>query len=146
MLKKITGFILLIVIASSAFSQNKDEIIGKWVSSSGGAHILIYKKGEKYCGRIIWLKNPNDEQGKPKIDLKNPDPELRIKPAVGLEVLKNFIYVGEGVWENGTIYDPKSGRTYSCKMTMNGTNNLDIRGYMGITMLGRTENWTRATL
>ena len=131
------------VFTLPAFTQTKDDILGKWNSSSGGAHIQIYKKGDRYFGKIAWLRKPNDEHGKPKVDMKNPDPELRNRPAVGLEILKNFTYAGNGVWDDGTIYDPKSGRTYSCKMTLNG-NTLDIRGYVGISMFGRTESWTRA--
>jgi uncharacterized protein (DUF2147 family) len=144
MKKHLSSILILTIFSLPVFSQAKDDIIGKWFSSSGGAQIQIYKKADKFFGKIVWLKNPNDEKGNPKTDIRNPNPELRSRLAVGMEILKNFDYLGEGVWDNGTIYDPKSGRTYSCKMTLNGKNNLDIRGYVGISMLGRTESWTRA--
>jgi uncharacterized protein (DUF2147 family) len=136
------SILLLTTFTLPGFTQSKDDVLGKWFSSSGGAQIQIYKKAGKYFGKIIWLRKPNDEKGKPKRDIRNPDPALRSRPAIGLEVLKNFTFQN-GIWD-GTIYDPKSGRTYSCKMTMNDHNKLDIRGYVGFSMLGRTESWTRA--
>lgn len=141
--KRFLGILLLLFFTLPAFTQTSDDVIGKWFSSSGGAQIQIYKKSDKYFGKIVWLRKPNNEAGKPKTDEKNPDPALRNRPAVGLEILKNFTYSGNGEWENGTVYDPKSGRTYSCKMSINGEK-LDIRGYVGFSMLGRTESWTRA--
>jgi uncharacterized protein (DUF2147 family) len=61
---------------------------------------------------------------------------------VGTVILKDFKYSGK-TWEDGTIYDPKNGKTYSCIIKAKGLNNLDIRGYIGISLLGRTTNWTR---
>ena len=60
-----------------------------------------------------------------------------------LKVLKNFEYKGDGVWEDGKIYDPENGKTYSCKMTLRDSEHLDVRGFIGFSLLGRTENWTR---
>ena len=144
-MKKIfPGLLLLILFSVPGFAQTRDDVVGKWFSSSGGAQIQIYKKGDKYFGKIVWLRKPNDENGNPKTDIRNPDPSLRSRPAVGLEILRNFTYAGNGEWEDGTVYDPKSGRTYSCKMSMSDPDKLDIRGYIGFSMLGRTESWTRA--
>ncbi|MGN6638204.1 MAG: DUF2147 domain-containing protein, partial [Mucilaginibacter sp.] len=121
---------------------NADAILGSWANPSGEDHILIYKRGNKFFGRLDWIKYPNDEQGKPKTDKNNPDPKLRSRPDLGLELLKDFTYEGDNLYDDGTIYDPKSGKTYSCKMTLNG-NTLKIRGYIGISLFGRTETWTR---
>ncbi len=76
------------------------------------------------------------------MDMNNPDQALQTRPELGLELLKDFTFDGDDVYEDGTIYDPKSGKTYSCKMTING-NSLKIRGYVGISLFGRTEVWTR---
>lgn len=137
------SILLLTIFTLPGFTQSKDDVIGRWFSTNGGAQIQVYKKADRYFGKIIWLRNPNDEKGNPKTDIKNPDPALRSRPTIGLEVLRNFTYQ-DGAWENGTLYDPKSGHSYSCKMTMDGHNRLDIRGYVGFSMLGRTESWTRA--
>ena len=143
MLKK-TGIILLIAMAIGfcASAQKADAILGLWANPNGQDHILIYKKGTKYFGKLDWIKFPNDEQGKPKTDKNNPDKALQSRPDLGLELLKDFTFDGEKVYEDGTIYDPKSGKTYSCKMTLDG-NSLKIRGYVVFSLFGRSEVWTR---
>lgn len=143
MTKKLTlSIAMLLFFVLSVSAQKADAIIGKWLNPSGEGQVEIYKKGDKYFGKLAWIKFPNDASGKPKTDLKNPDPALRTRPELGLELLKDFTFNGEDVYEGGTIYDPKSGKTYSCKMTINGKK-LKIRGYVGISLFGRTEEWTR---
>ena len=135
-------FVLITVLGLTASAQKGDAILGSWANPSGEDHVLIYKKGDKFFGKLDWIKHPNDEQGKPKTDKNNPDPALRSNPDLGLELLKNFTYDGDDEYTDGTIYDPKNGKTYSCKMTLDGSN-LKIRGYIGISLFGRTETWTR---
>ena len=144
MTRKTLAFIALFVIFSfyQAIAQNADAILGSWANPSGEDHILIYKRGNKYFGKLDWIKMPNDETGKPKTDKNNPDEKLRTRPEWGLELLKDFSFNGDNVYEDGTIYDPKNGKTYSCKMTLEGTS-LKIRGYIGISLFGRSEIWTR---
>lgn len=140
---KYFSFLLLLTAFSFAgFAQNKDAILGKWVNSTGEAHVDITKKGDKYFGKIVWLKEPKDEKGNPKTDAKNPDDALKSRPILGLEILNNFIYE-DGKWTDGKIYDPKSGKNYSCNMTMKGNDILNMRGYVGISLLGRSETWKR---
>jgi uncharacterized protein (DUF2147 family) len=143
MTKKLTlSITMLLFFVLSVSAQKADAIIGKWLNPSGEGQVEIYKKGDKYFGKLAWIKVPNDASGKPKTDVKNPDEALRTRPELGLELLKDFTFNGEDVYEGGTIYDPKSGKTYSCKMTINGKK-LKIRGYVGISLFGRTEEWTR---
>lgn len=126
-----------------ALAQNADAILGKWINPNGEGQIQIYKKGNLYYGKLVWLKFPNDEvTNKAKLDKNNPDKSLQSRPILGLEILKNFKFDGDDVYEDGNIYDPKNGKDYSCKMTLNG-NKLKIRGYIGISLLGRSEVWTR---
>ena len=143
MLRKLSCTLLMaMAFCFAAQAQNADAILGSWANPNGQDHILIYKRGNKFFGKLDWIKVPNDESGKPKTDKENPDPALRTRADLGLELLKDFTYDGDNVYEDGTIYDPKSGKTYSCKMTVEGTQ-LKIRGYVGITLFGRTEVWTR---
>lgn len=140
--RSVLALFFTFLCVSPALAQNADAIIGKWLSSSGEGQVQIYKKGEVFFGKLTWLKFPNDAAGKTKLDAHNPDVSLRSRPELGIELLKNFTFDGENGYENGTIYDPKSGKTYSCKMTLNG-DVLKIRGYIGISLFGRSENWTR---
>jgi len=143
MIRKLSCTLLMaMAFGFAAHAQNADAILGSWANPNGQDHILIYKRGNKFFGKLDWIKFPNDETGKPKTDKENPDPALRTRPDLGLELLKDFTYDGDNVYEDGTIYDPKSGKTYSCKMTVEGTQ-LKIRGYVGISLFGRTEVWTR---
>lgn len=141
-MKHLIFLLLLTAISFTGFAQNKDAIIGKWINSSGEAHVDITKKGEKYFGKIVWLKEPKDEKGNVKTDVKNPDENQRKQPILGLEILKNFIF-DDGKWTDGKIYDPKSGKTYSCNMTMKGNDILNMRGYIGFSLIGRSETWKR---
>lgn len=141
MRKMIMMMVLCVAVSAGAMAQNADAIVGKWLNPSGEDQIFIYKKGDKYFGKLGWIKVP-DKNGKPKVDENNPDPALRTRPVLNLELLKDFTFNGS-TWEDGTIYDPKSGKTYSCKMTLKDNNTLKLRGYVGISLLGRTEVWTR---
>lgn len=141
-MKKFTFLLLFVAVTLSGFAQAKDAIVGRWVNSSGEAHVDIYKKNEKFYGKIVWLKNPKDEKGNTKTDLRNPDESLRTKPMLGLEILKDFVY-DDGKWTDGKIYDPKSGKTYSCNISQKHNGDLNIRGYIGISMIGRTEVWKK---
>ncbi|KIC89889.1 DUF2147 domain-containing protein [Flavihumibacter sp. ZG627] len=138
----------LAVIASlicfAAQSQNKaDDIIGIWLT--GGkepAKIQIYKSGEKFYGKIIWLKN-SIENGKQRVDANNPDKAKRSNPIIGLLMLTGFKFDGDDEWKGDDIYDPESGKTYSSYMYLKDKNTLKVRGYVGISLFGRTETWTR---
>jgi uncharacterized protein (DUF2147 family) len=130
--------------SSFTFSDGyANKILGTWLNENGKAKVKVVKRGKKFYGKIIWLREPNDKNGKAKLDKENPKKELQSKPIVGLEILKNFKYVGKKKWEDGTIYDPENGKTYSCYMEMKNDNLLKIRGYVGISLLGRTTMWTR---
>ncbi|GGH09754.1 hypothetical protein GCM10011418_07870 [Sphingobacterium alkalisoli] len=123
-------------MSMTLFAQANDPILGKWQNPSGEGRIEIYKKGDKYFGKLYWIKDAT------KKDVHNPDEKLRSRTIQGLEILTNFTKKGNN-YEGGKIYDPKEGKTYSCKMTVKGADQLDIRGYLGVSLLGRTETWKR---
>ncbi|RZL63536.1 MAG: DUF2147 domain-containing protein [Pedobacter sp.] len=142
MLKKASLFLVLFVLSVQVFAQKKDDILGKWLNPSGEGQIEIYKRGDKFFGKLAWIKEPNNANGKPKTDEKNPTESLRNRPVLGLEILKNFIF-DDGKWIDGTIYDPKSGKTYSCKLSLKDSNQLSVRGFIGVSLIGRTEVFKR---
>jgi len=135
--------------AVGALAAGPDDVTGRWLNQEGDAAIDIFRCGNLYCGKISWLKEPkypaDDKKGmagRQKVDRENPDSALRSRPILGMQLLSSFQYTGGNVWEKGTIYDPKSGKTYKCKMTLDG-NRLNIRGFIGISLIGRTNVWTR---
>jgi uncharacterized protein (DUF2147 family) len=106
--------------------------------------VRIYKNGEKYQGKIVWLKEPNDpETGKPKVDKNHPDQATRTRPVLGLINVWGFIFKEDNLWDDGNIYDPKNGNTYSCTIRMENANTISVRGYIGVSLIGRTDTWTR---
>lgn len=135
--------IWLIAFVTGSFAQTvkADDILGTWLTGNGKAKVQIYKSGDKYNGKIVWLKNPTYEDGKPKVDKNNSDKTKQSTPIMGLNLLKGFVF-DDDEWEDGTIYDPENGKTYSCNIKMrNGS--LDVRGYVGFSMLGRTQIWIK---
>lgn len=125
-------------------TSDADRVLGVWMESTGKAKVKISKIGNKYFGKIVWLKEPIDpETKKPKTDKNNPDEELQGVKLKGLRVFKDFVYAGDDLWNKGTIYDSRKGKTYSCNITMKDINTLDIRGYIGISLIGRSDTWTR---
>lgn len=140
------SFVLfLLFISLNSIAQNDgDRIVGVWKNGEGTGMIKIYKNGEKYQGKIVWLKEPVDpETGKPKLDKNHPDDSLHTRPVIGLVNTWGFDYTGNNQWGNGKIYDPKNGNTYDCTIKMKNNNTLEVRGYIGISLIGRTDTWTR---
>ncbi len=137
-------FLILSTFVQLRAQNNPDAVLGTWYNSSKESRIEIYKCADKYCGKIAWLNKPTNEEGKPKTDKYNPDEKLRNRPIQGMVLMKDFRYDSGNVWEDGEIYDPKSGKTYSCKMTLKSNDQLEVRGYVGISLIGRSDVWTRA--
>lgn len=142
MKKSILVFSLLL-LSLSAFSQSITD--GTWYSPDKDARIKFFEVSGKIYGKIVWMKEPNNKDGKPKVDNLNPDKSKRNVPLQGFVFLKSFEKDGKNQWDNGTIYDPQSGKTYSSSMELENPNKLSIRGYIGISLIGRTSTFTRAT-
>lgn len=143
MTKQLSLLILSFLFTSFTYSQSY-ELEGEWYNEEKDAIITIKKKKNKtYSGYITWMKFPKDENGNPKTDPLNPDETLRNRERMGMEIMYNFEYDEDNEWDEGRIYDPKSGKTYRGTITMNSRNRLDLRGYVGISWFGRTSYWTR---
>ena len=119
------------------------ELLGKWWTPDEKSKVEIYKKGDTYYGDIVWMKNPRKENGELKRDENNPDPDKRDRPIEGLTIFKGLKCTETNTLEDGTLYDPESGDEYSGWMELKDDNTLKVRGYMGISMLGRTEYFER---
>lgn len=136
------GFLCLSLFVSA---QTSDDVVGVWINPKGTGKVKIFRTGEFFYGNLIWLDQPLDANGKPKLDKENPDAAKKNRKLQGLLLLTGFTFnVSNKIWEDGQIYDPKNGKTYSCKMTLSANKNeLDIRGFIGISVIGRSEVWKR---
>ena len=141
-MKQIFYLLIFIFISTALAKPDSDKILGVWLVEDKDAKVEIYKKNNKFYGKIIWLKEPK-ENGKPKLDKNNPNDKLKIRPLIGLLILKDFVFADDLEWEDGEIYDPGNGKTYSCNMELVDYNTLEVRGYIGISLFGRTDVWTR---
>jgi uncharacterized protein (DUF2147 family) len=131
--------VFILFLSFPTFSQN--QIVGKWMSEEKDAITEIYENQGKYFGKITWLKNPNDAKGVPIKDTENPDPALKTQPLLNLLILKNF-YFQDNKWKGGTIYDPQSGRIYTCTLWQTDPKTLKVRGYWGV--FYKTQTWILA--
>ena len=144
--KYYTRLVLIMLTMASlsiAVKAQTDKIEGVWYNDIKSAKIQISKGADgKFNGKIIWLKEPL-KNGKPKTDEENKDEKLRSRPVIGLHILEGFVPDGADKYTDGKIYDPKNGKTYSCNITYKGKT-LAIRGYIGVSLFGRTTTWERA--
>lgn len=142
-LKKIFLTLFAILFVSAYSIAQTDPIVGTWFNEEKTAKVRIYKATNgKFYGKIVWLQTP-EKDGKPRVDENNPDKDKRNEPLDGLVILKGFEKDGDDEYDDGTIYDPKNGKTYSCIITHKG-DKLDVRGYVGFSWIGRTTEWTKA--
>jgi uncharacterized protein (DUF2147 family) len=148
-MKILTILAALLLPLATACGAGPGDILGIWKTELDESKVEVYRCGEKICGKIVWLKRPvytdsNDGQaGTPIIDRNNPDPDLRNRPLTGLQIMQGFIELDGTTWGNGTCYDPKSGRTYRGKIRLAAPDSLELRGFVGIPLFGRTAVWTR---
>ncbi|MGA8657409.1 MAG: DUF2147 domain-containing protein, partial [Chthoniobacterales bacterium] len=97
----------------------------------------------KLSAKIVELREPNASDGKEKSDIYNPDPRKRNHPIIGLVFISGLTKKSATRWENGTVYDPKSGKTYSCFVELQGPDKIKLRGFIGVAVIGRNYTWTR---
>ncbi len=143
--------LIMAVLAGMLFTAVNAEaasLHGFWKTDGGKSLVEIHPCGETLCGRITWLKEPaypadDAMAGKLKVDRENPDSALQGRPIVGLQIMRGFRVTGEQVWGDGTIYDPENGKTYKCRLTLAAPDRLEVRGYIGMALFGRTTVWNR---
>ena len=144
-----SSFIVFIVL-SYAFvlnphSENK-KIIGEWWNEEKSSRINVYEEGGKIYGKISWLKdNTNPDGTSPRLDYNNPEAKHKKRQLIGVRILKDLAWDEEdSEWDDGEIYDPKSGKTYSCYAKLQKDGKLYLKGYvLGMPFIGRSTLWTR---
>lgn len=139
-MRKYVCFFVLFFVTLAAdtelIAQKASDIEGLWRTDDGESHVEIYREGDTYKGKIVWLKAPKDDSGRPITDDRGDE-------ILGMEFMDKFKY-SDGAYIDGRVYDPESGKTYYGSIRPDGKNTLKLRGSLDKTgWLGRTETWTR---
>jgi len=119
-------------------------ILGRWLTEprDGIIEITLAADGT-YQGKIIGGNAPT------RVDAKNPDAARRQQLLLGQVILMGMHAEGSvdggSAWSGGTIYEPDTGRTYRCHIELIDRDHLKVRGFIGISLLGRSQTWTRFT-
>lgn len=142
MFKKIAFTLPFFLVQFTIYAQQADAILGEWYTTERDAKIEIYKEGSTYSGKVVWLEQPT-ENGKPILDANNADKSKRNQPILGIKLIEGFKYKN-GVWEEGKIYDPRNGKYYSSTIKKKNSDVLEVRGFVGFSMIGRTVEWYKA--
>ena len=134
--------------AASA-NPNPDAILGQWMSTRRNVKVQVYKEGNEFRGRVTWFKD-SDDPSKPmatRTDEHNPDPKLRQRKVLGMQVLSRLKYnLKTDRWENGRIYDAKTGRTWSSVAYLDEEGVLNVKGYWQFEFIGKTMRFRKVLL
>lgn len=132
-----------LVAPVAAQAQNAEAAFGTWLVENKNAIVQISPCGDKACGNIVWLAAPRDEAGAPKLDFRNEDANLRSRPICGMAMIGDFTRGSDGRWSDGFIYNPEEGKTYKSTMHVREDGSLYVRGYVGVSLFGKSQVWTR---
>lgn len=122
-----------------------DPVFGVWLTQAKDGKVRVApceKDPALTCGVILSGKAPDGQDARLVTDIRNPDPALRSRPIVGLQVISDFARDGSGGWTGGRIYDPVGGKTYKAKMAAGPNGTLKVAGC--VFFFCRAETWTRA--
>ncbi|WP_084030764.1 DUF2147 domain-containing protein [Bradyrhizobium paxllaeri] len=141
-----SAFIAALVFACSSsvsLAGSTVDPAGIWLTQAGDAKVHVSRCGQAICGRVVWLKQPIDgATGKPQTDDKNPDPSLKKRPIIGLQLFADMRPAKANTW-SGRIYNADSGQTYASTVTQLDPARLEVRGCVGA--LCGSELWTRTS-
>jgi uncharacterized protein (DUF2147 family) len=120
---------------------------GFWLDHTGDGIVEILPCSadtpNRLCGRIVWLREPNDPKGKPLVDGFNEDASQRNRPICGLPILGNLVATNDGKFDDGWIYDPRQGKAFSVELSLLAGERMQVMGYKGVKLLNRKFVWTR---
>ncbi|NLA15522.1 MAG: DUF2147 domain-containing protein [Bacteroidales bacterium] len=147
-MKKLLLLFVLGMFSMPLVAQNANKIEGIWWNEEKTTKIHVELKDGKYIGTVVYMIPEKYENGEAPKDKNNPDPALQSRSIVGLQLLDGFVFnERRNEWKDGTIYDPESGKTYSCFARLEGDDLMKLRGFVGgMRMLGRTSQWFRTEL
>ncbi|MBO6505474.1 MAG: DUF2147 domain-containing protein [Kordiimonadaceae bacterium] len=138
MARQLLFLIAFFTLSSAAFADGVTDYYGLWWNEDRSGIFELQANGDSIEGITRWGKGQDK-------DVNNPDPELRTRDLKGISFLYGFEYVAKkNRWKDGKVYDPGNGKTYSAKMELEDDGaTLKMRGYVGISLLGRTARFER---
>ncbi len=143
-LRTLLAYLAIFVTPLVAVAERpSDAAHGYWLTENRKAIVQIAPCGTDTCGRMVWVENPTDEAGRPKRDYNNADVAKRARPICGIELVGGLIKTDDGRWQMGWLYNPRNGSTYSAEIRALSPSELEVRGYFGLSVLGRSQVWTR---
>jgi len=130
---------------SAINSPNPNLLCGKWMSAEKNLEVLVYKDGDIFKAKVIWFKNEDNSKAMEEwTDKHNPDPVLRDRKLIGMDILKNMIYEPKSnSWENGKIYEAKSGKEWDASAKIDDKGELKVTGYWHLKFIGKTMTFVR---
>jgi len=138
-------FAAALLLPALAFAQNTPVGLWKTIDDDGKTEkslVRISEQGGTLVGSIDKLLDPK-AQADAKCDKCSDD--RKDKPVVGLQIIRGVKADGDGVWGGGEILDPNNGKTYKTRLKpVDGGKRLEVRGYIGAPLFGRTQIWVRA--
>jgi uncharacterized protein (DUF2147 family) len=141
--RSIAGAALTLPLVAAA-QPAAAPVQGRWLNQGQNGIVEIASCGDgQLCGRLVWVRIKPSDNNPHAIDNRNPAPALRDRPLCGLTMMWGFRAGGPDRWSGGAIYDPESGNTYGATMTLQPDGTLSVRGYVLVSLLGRSETWTR---
>ena len=140
----VKALVALCAVALTAAAQPGASPEGRWLTQRKHGIVEIYRcAGDALCGRLAWFTVEPGDPNPQGLDLRNPDPAKRNRSLCGLVFMTEFKPAGRNTWEDGTLYDPESGKTYNGTITLEADGRLRLRGYIGVPLLGASNVWTR---
>lgn len=130
--------VALLLASPLSAAPAPDAVTGFWLTAAEDGYVQVFERDGVYHGRIV-----GSPDGQSRRDEHNPDRAKRDRSLLGVRILEGFEYDGEGQWIDGRAYDPNNGKTYDAKMWLEGADTLKLRGYIGMSLFGRTATWTR---
>jgi uncharacterized protein (DUF2147 family) len=141
----IAAFICLSLMVVGQQEANK-KILGIWWNEEKTSRIEVFEENNKIYGKIVWLEdNTNPDGTAPRTDFENPDESKRNRKLIGQRILFGLEWDDDdNEWDDGEIYDPENGKTYSCYAKLQKDGTFFLKGYvLGMPFLGRSTLWTR---
>ena len=135
------AFSLIFLTEQAAFAEDIDGI---WLTENRKAKVDIYSCDDNKCGKIIWLEEPFNDDGTPKLDAKNPDTNKHGNSLIGTIMIWDMRPDKENKWKKGQIYDASKGEIYKAKMELKDINTLSVSGCL--LFICKKQIWTRSSL